>query len=81
MLPEIHRGKVFSGLMSVADWLPTYAALAGISPQALGDIATGPRPLDGMATFHQSSPFLLQSHWLLKIPDLVGQVLILAAFF
>lgn len=49
VLPPIHRGKFFSGLMSVADWLPTYAAVAGVSdPEALADIAVGPRPLDGV---------------------------------
>ena len=47
-LPAVHKGKVFSGLMSVADWLPTYASLAGIPAVALGEIAAGPRPLDGV---------------------------------
>ena len=56
VLPEIHRGKVFSGLMSVADWLPTYAAVAGVPDSGvLADIAVGPRPLDGLHQFWQNS--------------------------
>ena len=48
ILPKIRRGKSFSGLISVADWLPTYAAIAGVPMAALSGIAAGPRPIDGM---------------------------------
>ena len=48
LLPPAHRGQVYNGLVSVVDWLPTYAALGGVTnATALAGIAAGPRPLDG----------------------------------
>jgi len=50
-LPEHRRGQVESGLVSVADWFATYAAVGGVPPEQVPDFsaaAAGLPPIDSV---------------------------------
>ena len=48
-LPEHRRGKVETGLISVADWYATYASMGGVAHNKIADekaLAAGLPPID-----------------------------------